>query len=350
MRHERLARVTAAYAASHLVVDLACITTVMGLVAPALAGSSPYAHYLAVVAYDMIAFCMQLPLGAALDAAGPARWRPAAMASFALVAVGVLASRVPGVPATCASVLSVALGNALFHCAGGEEVLLGSDGRAAPSGAFISTGAVGVFVGGLVSFHGWSPVVPMLVALLVACAAAVWSLGPSGGEAALAWSLDARGWAAVALLAATVALRSYAGTAMSYPWKAEAGLAVAAVAMVVAGKAAGGLVSDRFGPLAAALVSLGGSAPLFLASWDVVGAGLLATLLFNLTMAITLSELARLLPRARGMAFGIASFSLALGALPALLGLRVGGPGVLCALSLASLCLLVAGLGASGRA
>jgi FSR family fosmidomycin resistance protein-like MFS transporter len=61
-------------------------------------------------------------------------------------------------------------------------------------------------------------------------------------------------------------------------------------------------------------------------------------------MAITLSALARLLPLAQGTAFGIASFSLAIGALPALLGVRVSSAHALVVLSLASLVLLELGL------
>ena len=80
-----------------------------------------------------------------------------------------------------------------------------------------------------------------------------------------------------------------------------------------------------------------------------LGTGLAATLLFNFTMAITLSELARLLPRARGTAFGIASFSLAIGAFPALMGLRAVSPGALCVLSLVSLASLLGGLAAAER-
>ena len=345
MGRSRLARVTSAYALCHFVVDLACITCVLGLVTSALSLAGAAAHGLAIVAYDMVAFCLQLPVGAALDVAGPARWRGAALLSFALVAAGVVvAGTVPVV-----AVPLVALGNALFHCAGGEEVLLESNGSAGPSGAFISTGAAGVFVGGLATFQGWTLVVPVLVGLLGLCAVLVWRLGRSKGEPTFGWSLDARGRCAVALLAATVALRSYAGMVMAFPWKVQAGLALVAILAVVAGKAAGGFASDRVGPRVASVISLGGAAPLFLLSWESVAAGLVATLLFNFTMAITLSQLAGLMPQARGTAFGIASFSLAIGALPALLGVRAASPGVLCALSLASLALLLGGLWAAGE-
>lgn len=339
----RLVRVTAVYAFCHFVVDLACVTCVLGLVAPVLDPMGSEAHFMAVLVYDMVAFCMQLPAGALLDVMGPRRWKATALLSFALVAVGVVISRA-GVGAMVAIML-VALGNAAFHCAGGEEVLLESGERAAPSGLFISTGAAGVFLGGLSSFQQWALAAPALLALLGVSAVLAWHLDVGDdSEEDPDWTLDEAGRLAVVLLAVTVALRSYAGMVMAFPWKAELALAAVAIAAVVAGKAAGGIVADRFGMRTASVVSLGGAAPLFLLAWGSVPAGLVATLLFNFTMAITLSELARLLPRARGTAFGIASFSLAIGAFPALLGLRASSPEALCALSLVSLASLLGGL------
>ncbi len=71
-------------------------------------------------------------------------------------------------------------------------------------------------------------------------------------------------WAAAcALLAATVALRSYAGMEMAFPWKADIALAAGLVTGIVAGKAAGGVLADRRGLAAASIVSLAGSAALF---------------------------------------------------------------------------------------
>lgn len=349
MRPSRLARVTAVYALCHLVVDLACVTCVSGLVMLAFSQRAASAHALAIIAYDMVAFCLQLPVGAALDVAGPTRWRAATLVSFALVAAGVMLSCATGISLAVLAVLLVALGNALFHCSGAEEVLLRAEGCAAPGGLFISTGAVGVFVGGLAAFQGWPFVVPALLTLLAVCAALVWGLGRSEGEPAFGWSLDVRGWCAVGLLAATVALRSYTGMVMAFPWKAELALAALAIVAVVLGKAAGGLVADRMGLLPVSVASLGLAAVLFLFSWESVPAGLAATLLFNFTMAITLFVLAKLLPQARGMAFGLLSFSLAMGALPALLGVRTASPAALCALSLVSLALLASGLVMAGE-
>ena len=349
---DRLARITAAYAFCHVVVDLACVTTVLGWAAPFFGLRSVQHSALAILAYDLVAFCFQLPLGALLDALGRRQSRRAAMASFALVAAGVSAGWagadwlgfVPAAPIQVAAGLLVALGNALFHCAGGVEVLGESDGRAAPSGMFISTGALGVFVGGLTAFNGWRGTPVLLLVLLVACAAAVLWAPSSDEPGELQLAVSPIGWAAVALLAMTVALRSYTGMVMAFPWKTEFALALTAILAVVAGKAVGGCVSDVLGAPLTSAFSLGVAALLFPFAHTSVAAGLAATFLFNFTMAITLSALAGLMPQAHGLAFGLASFALAMGALPALLGLRATSGGALAILSLASLIFLELGL------
>lgn len=350
MSNEPLARVTATYAFCHLVVDLACITTLMGAVVPRLSAPSIGAATIAVLMYDMLAFCLQLPFGALLDVMGRRRSVPAALLSFALVAAGVLCGMGSHVTLTAASVVFVALGNALFHCVGGVEVLGESGGKAAPSGLFISTGAVGVFVGSLAGFNRLAGVTVLLLASLAASAMLVIRAPRSSSCDGLAFSLTRVGWTAVALLAATVALRSYTGMVMAFPWKAEFALAVCSLAAVVAGKALGGIVADVLGSPVTSAISLGGAAVLFAFSWTNPAAGLAGTLLFNFTMAITLSELAHLLPEAHGLAFGIASFSLAVGALPALVGVQTTSAAALCVLSGVSFALLEAGLALSNRA
>lgn len=350
---DRWLQPTLTYAACHFVVDLTCISTVLGAVSRSLAPGGRQAVALAVLAYNLVAFCLQLPVGALLDRMGRDD-DGAAVASCALVAAGVLASLVGAPVASWLAVLLVALGNAGFHCAGGIEVLDGFPGRATPPGVFIATGAAGVFLGGKLAQLGAGRVAIGLLGLLAACVLLIRRLrlmrDPAGrhmGGKPFLPVASTQLLAACALLAVTVALRSYAGMVMAFPWKAEPVLATAVVAGVVAGKATGGVVADRWGLRAASLASLAGAAALFLLSWHLPAAGVAATFLFNFTMPVTLVSLAELMPGSRGLAFGIASFSLAIGALPALLGYQLTGPLALCGLSVASLVALLAGLALS---
>ena len=348
VNHGSVARVTAVYALSHFVVDLVCVSTLLGWIVPGLRAWDWELSAFAIITYDMVAFCLQLPVGALLDVLGSRFSQRAALVSFVLVGCGAACGWADGAMLAVPSVGLVALGNALFHCVGGIEVLENSGERMAPAGEFISTGALGVFLGGLAGFNSMPWVPALMVVLLLACTVLVLTMVGESSEKAgmLAFSLSRRGWLAVVLLALTVGLRSYAGTSMGFPWKAVPGLALSAVIAVVAGKAVGGRLADRIGAVAASAVSLGAVALLFPASWGNVAAGIAAAFLFNFTMAITLCSLTRLLPNAKGMGFGIASFSLAIGALPALLGVRMESGSGLSVLSLVSLVMLELALAA----
>ena len=334
---------TAVYGVSHFVIDLACIATMLGAVSRALGIEGAEGVVAAIVAYDLLAFCLQLPFGALVDLAD--RNARAAMVACGLVAAGTFVSA----PAALAAVALVAVGNALFHCAGGLDVLNVAQGKATLPGAFVSTGAAGVFLGGLMAVSHAS-LTPVLAALPVGCICAIAFVDRMNRRI---WNVrnepfglprpSVRFIGACALLAATVALRSYAGMEMAFPWKVDIALAAGLVTGIVAGKAAGGVLADHRGLAAASIASLAGSAALFPFAAAFPAIGMLAAFLFNFTMPVTLISLANLMPASKGIAFGIASFSLAIGALPALIGFDVDGPMALSVFAIVSLaCLLPA--------
>ena len=135
------------------------------------------------------------------------------------------------------------------------------------------------------------------------------------------------------LLFLVVVLRSVGG-AVELPWK-TGGLALASVCAVVFGKTLGGILSDRLGPLPVSICSLCLAAVLFCFG-DHPASGLMALLLFNMTMPITLFALSKAMPYTKGFAFGLLTFALFLGFLPGSFGMpsisSVGMMGV-CVLS-----------------
>ena len=345
-------RIVGIYAFCHFAVDFCCIATMLCVVSPALGNTGPLTAAAAIVVYDVFAFMLQLPIGAALD--GRVSGAPAALLAYALVACGGIIAYLPGIPFAIAATLLAAVGNAIFHCAGGVDVLRISEGRAAPPGIFISTGAFGVFLGGMATTVFGSMLRGAVLAFMLVSAMLTASLAPAHAASDVrlpikAPNLSPVGFAAVGLLAITVALRSYAGMVMAFPWKGEFVLAVVAICSVVAGKALGGVIADRIGLERASIISLGLSAPLFPLAFEHPAAGITATLLFNFTMPITLISLAELMPKNRGMAFGIASFSLAVGFCPVLVGIRAASGPALCIISLISLAALLAGLALARR-
>ena len=343
---------TFAFALCHFVVDFACVSTMLCAVSRVLGESgqgSLELVALSILLYDVVAFAFQLPVGIALDKLD--KNSSAAMLSYALVSGGVVLSLVPVEFLEWLAVLLLAVGNALFHCAGGLCVLNISQKHAGPSGIFIATGAVGVFLGTLSAQYGRLQVAFSLLVLLFLCASITRVVQKVNKKY---WNIHNVPFAipelpshtliAIALLNLVVALRSYVGMVMAFPWKSEMLLLVLSILGVFAGKALGGVVADRIGFRTTAIFSLIVAATLFVPSWEIPVMGLLGVFFFNFTMSITLASLANILPNAKGTAFGLASFSLAVGALPALAGFRIEHPAMLSGISLVSALSLGVGL------
>ena len=343
---------TFAYALCHFVVDFACVSTMLCAVSRVLGESgqgSMEVVALSILLYDIVAFTLQLPIGIALDQLDKNSY--AALLSYALVGAGVILSLVPIALLEWPAILLLAIGNALFHSAGGLSVLNISQKHAGPSGIFIATGAIGVFLGTQSAQMGRLQIAFSLLVLLFLCALITlvvqkvnkkyWNVHNVSFDIS---KLSFNTLLPIALLSLVVALRSYAGMAMAFPWKSEMLLLVLSVLGVFAGKALGGMVADRIGFRTTAIFSLIVAATLFVPSWEIPVMGLLGVLFFNFTMSITLASLANILPNAKGTAFGLASFSLAVGALPALAGFRIEHPAMLSAISLVSALALGVGL------
>ena len=343
---------TFAFALCHFVVDFACVSTMLCAVSRVLGESgqgSLEVVALSILLYDIVAFTLQLPIGIALDQLDKNSY--AALLSYALVCAGVIFSLVPITLLEWLAILLLAIGNALFHSAGGLSVLNISQKHAGPSGIFIATGAIGVFLGTQSAQMGRLQIAFSLLVLLFLCALITLVVQKVNKKY---WNvhnvlfdiprLSSNTLLAIALLSLVVALRSYVGMVMAFPWKSEMLLLVLSILGVFAGKALGGIVADRIGFRTTAIFSLIAAATLFVPSWEMPPMGLLGVFFFNFTMSITLASLANILPNAKGTAFGLASFSLAVGALPALAGFRIEHPVMLSGISLVSALALGVGL------
>lgn len=343
---------TFAYALCHFVVDFACVSSMLCAVSRVLGESgqgSMEVVALSILLYDIVAFTLQLPIGIALDQLDKNSY--AALLSYALVGAGVILSLVPIALLEWLAILLLAIGNALFHSAGGLSVLNISQKHAGPSGIFIATGAIGVFLGTQSAQMGRLQIAFSLLVLLFLCALITlvvqkvnkkyWNVHNVSYDIP---RLSSNTLLAIALLSLVVALRSYVGMVMAFPWKSEMLLLVLSILGVFAGKALGGMVADRIGFRTTAIFSLIAAATLFVPSWEMPPMGFLAVFFFNFTMSITLASLANILPNAKGTAFGLASFSLAVGALPALVGFRIEHPAMLSGISLVSALALGVGL------
>jgi len=301
-RRQGVGGIALVYATAHFLVDFACAFFVWRCV------RRFGVYYDALLLYNFCAFALQMPMGLLLDRLGNGR---AFSALGCLVVAACLALR--GHPfALC---FTAGIGNALFHIGGGHDVLRRSGRSAGWLGVFVSPGAYGLFLGGVLgrqAFPAWP--VPAALALsagliLCLCPRITGVMAkPAAGGAERPWLMG------LLLLFLVVCLRSYGGFMFRFPWKAGvwSGLFVLGV---VLGKTVGGWLYDRLGGVRATVISLPLAAALFLGSANVVF-GCAAVLLFNVTMPITLRAMADLLPGRPACAFGLLTLALFLGYLP----------------------------------
>ena len=330
----------AIYSAVHFLVDFACAFLMFRRIS-----QSPD-WYTRVLLYNFCAFAMQLPIGVIADRIN--RNHLVAGAGCIMVAAGY---GLAGLPTAAAIVIG--LGNGMFHIGGGIDVLnIGTN--IAPLGIFVSPGAFGVYFGTILG-KGTTPaalqdqIVLLAVAVIIIVAAvsivAAHRAWPGSYIENAPFSPEAPPSALIltACMFLVVCLRSYVGLAINFPWKGIGYWGLGLVCATVFGKAAGGFLSDRFGPRITAVVSLGFAALLFLIP-QIPPAGVAAVLLFNMSMPITLWGVAKLFPRAKGFSFGLLTFALFLGFLPIHLGVSAPPFWLFTPLAAVSLLLLVIGL------
>ncbi len=308
------------YGIAHALVDASCASLVF--FASATGRLTPASAAATVLVYNLLAFASQPLLGWFLVDVRPARvW---ARVGAGLVAGAFLMSLVPGL--LWPAVLITGIGNAVFHLGGGVMSLRAEPGRATLPGLFVAPGAAGLAAGiwlGSSQTLAWLPAV-MLVALVP-----LLGIVEPGSSCAAVDQIDTTTLPvlAIGILFAVVALRSFIGGGVVFPWKSDPALLWALTAAVVAGKAAGGVLADRFGRAAIGVGALVLSVPLLMAGPSWALGGIAGMLLFNMTMPVTLVAMADAMPARPGFAFGLTCLALILGGMPTALHLS-GGLGV----------------------
>lgn len=323
------------YTFAHFAVDFACANLIFRI-----SGSFSDAALL-MLTYNFCAFAMQLPMGVILDKLG----RNALAAAVGCLLTG--AAYLFGSSPMAAAVVC-GLGNAAFHLGGGIDVLNGSE-KAAPSGVFVSSGAIGLFLGTLCAKSGAAVNMLVISALCLLAVGIVFlrkrlygNVRSENAEFSLP-DKSVFAWGALALLFAVVLLRSFAGFGMGFGWKTGFG-ALLAVICAALGKFFGGFASDRLGSITASAVSLGAAALLCIFGNNII-CGALAILTFNMTMPITLRKAADICGGCKGFSFGLMTFGLFCGFIPVYAEKSLSlSPAMLCVFCIASLVLLLTSL------
>ena len=304
MKMRNVWRMAFFFAFLHFAVETACFYRLFSAVKP----TSMWWTY--AFLYDALAFVPQLFLGMLSD-----RFRafPMALIGILMILAGMF------IPVRAICLLLISLGNAMVHVEGAEATLRGAGGKMGPSGIFVAGGSFGVILGQLLAGTGekavWIPCALLVLAMPV--------LLYLRNKQDLQQKADGFCAAAdrpvvlvVALTFVTVAVRSFIGYAIPITWKKTVWQSILLFVCMGIGKAAGGVLADRFGARRVAVISLILALPLLLFGSDHMVISLVGTALFSMTMTVTLGVLVSVFPEAPGMAFGITTVGLFLGSTP----------------------------------
>ena len=308
MKHKPMLTI---YSIAHAVVDFSCAFLVYRtmLESPDLG--------LCLLLYNFCAFALQMPFGLLADS-----WNRNGLVA-AVGCLAVAAAYLPVLPSLAAALIA-GVGNGLFHVGGGLDVLNDSTEKASALGIFVSPGAFGLYLGGILGrgsglWAVWPVVLLLAMAVLILGTARRTYDGLSSRNAPAVLEPACGDVILAVFLTAVVVLRSYMGFNQTLPWKSEGHWGLIVTLALVFGKAAGGFLCDRLGARKAAALSLGLAAVCYLFSANPF-LGTAAVFLFNMTMPVTLWAAARLMPGGKGFAFGLLTFALFLGFLPTWLG------------------------------
>lgn len=302
---------TAVYSAAHFLVDLACAYFIFGI-------CTYKEDPMIMLTYNFCAFALQMPMGIILDRLSHKKGADAvcAAAGCMIISAVLILGKISGGGLLCAA--AVGTGNAAFHIGGGTDIL--SESKSSSSlGIFVSPGAIGLYFGTVMGKSMPSMIYIIAAAMLSAAFLIVFTdkrcgFSHTAENPCTDSPVPVRLKLAAAILFIVVCIRSVVGFGISFEWKIGTGVMLAAVAAAL-GKTCGGLLSDKLGASAASAISAFSGAMLFIFGRNMI-CGLLAILLFNMSMPVTLRGAADIFGNNKGFSFGLLTFALFLGFIP----------------------------------
>lgn len=306
------------YTGLHFLIDLACIYFLTGMMIPGSAGHEQW--LLLAVFYNLLAFAWPAVWGIMDDLIK--KDNLLIILGFVLILMGYLCYRMPYI-----AILFLGTGNGWFHIGAGRQILIESDSKYFPSGVFISSGALGVYLGSCWG-RAYIPLHKIFLIVLGIVIIFLWITErlqikflqqtdfyqPESTQTTFG-NMRKKTFPFV-LLFLVVFIRSYYGMILNYPWKTDFLIGLLFALCIMGGKMAGGFLADWAGIERSVILSLSAAAILAFFSWKSPICGCLSVFFFNMTMPLTLMRMFMLFPRTPGFAFGILMFALFLGTLP----------------------------------
>lgn len=320
MSLSRNARNTALLTALHLLVDGMCACSVL-MLQPALEGVGVA---LLFVSYNVLAFMTQPFVGLWTDrrCPGPRCLWAAVLLLFSGALLTLLHPLCPTAFVRLALLAAIALllgmGNSIFHVWGGKSVTDSTTNDPRHLGVFVSSGALGLALGG--ALHSVALMAALALAMLlivtILCKAtdaplsAAKKTTPVAAKETIPSSAKETAPALLLFMLLLVFGRSFVGNMKPVSVQSIAHYAAIASVLAFVGKSSGGFVAQKFGAWTTLTLALMLSGACLLLSGMHWTFAVLMVLSINITMPLTLHLANRSMPQRAGFAFGALAFML----------------------------------------
>ena len=215
----------------------------------------------------------------------------------------------------------ICIGNCLIHVGGAENTLRNSKGKLSHSAIFVSGGSFGVITGKVLATYNIPIYLIIIINLLmiipiIICNKYSHLINDKNLDKYNFSNKKINSKTIIALAVFVVIVRSFMGYGIPTTWNKTLIQAVYLYCAMGLGKAIGGLLIDSIGIKKTALISTIGALPFLLLGNNIMTISLIGIMMFSMTMAITLGIIVSELKKYPGVAFGLTTLGLFLGALP----------------------------------
>ena len=299
------------YGSSHALVDLVCAASVFSIFSKQIVDSNYFISL--VILYNVLAFGLQMAIGLFSD-----YFKSPRLVAF-LGCIFVMISAFTFLLFPIIAVVFAGVGNALFHIGGGSISLNLISKKVIAPGIFVAPGALGLFVGIFLGKTGQFIAWPFIVVLFIFSLLMFSIKKPKMDytQEKIPKKESNYFFIILFLILLSIAIRSFIGMVMVFPWKINFDLALILTLSIVLGKGIGGFLADKFGWILVGVGALILSIPFLIFGANIPILAMIGMFLFNITMPITLVAISNILPGRPGFAFGLTCLALIIGALPA---------------------------------
>jgi len=298
-----------------------------------------------IILYNAFAFVLQAPFGFIIDKA----LNPTLAAILGLVFIAVSFLFWNNI---FAALILAGAGNALFHVGGGSLVLSLKNKKATFSGIYVAPGGIGLALGSYLAVsHTYINLLFFPLALVMLAMLLCFVETPGFNRIKESENISDYRILIVILILIPIVVRSMIGLSVEFPWKENQTLFLLLIAAIALGKVFGGILVDRYGLKKVGLGGLLIATPLLAFFSSIPFFGILGACILNFTMPVTLMAVESVMPKNKGLAFGLTTVALFIGAAPVILGkdLWIKNDWAVFSLILAASISLLAGLHIAGR-